>query len=90
MKLIWEKMKASRSRKKSYHDKTIKDLEFQEGDHIFLRVTSGTSVGRALKSRMLTPRFIGSYQIFGRVRPVAFRMVLPSNLSNMHNVFHVS
>ena len=36
----------------------MKDLEFQEGDSVFLRVTPVTGVGRALKSRKLTPRFI--------------------------------
>lgn len=65
VKLIWEKMKASQSRQKSYHKKRIKDLEFQKGDHVFLRVTSVTDVGRALKSMKLTPRFIGPYRIFG-------------------------
>lgn len=49
-----------------------------------------TGVGRALKSRKLTPRFIGPYQIYGRVGPVAYRVALPPNLSNMHDVFHVS
>ncbi|XP_050915112.1 uncharacterized protein LOC127130082 [Lathyrus oleraceus] len=38
VKLIREMMKASQSRQKSYHDKRKKDLEFQEGDHVFLRV----------------------------------------------------
>ena len=45
VKLIREKMKASQSRKKSYHEKRRKDLEFQEGDHVFLRVTPVTGVG---------------------------------------------
>lgn len=55
VKLIREKMKASQSRQKRYHDKRRKDLEFQEGDHVFLRVTLMTSVGRVLKSRNITP-----------------------------------
>ena len=38
VKLIQENMKASQSRQKSYHDKGMKDLEFQAGDHVFLRV----------------------------------------------------
>ncbi|XP_050876163.1 uncharacterized protein LOC127079838 [Lathyrus oleraceus] len=83
-------MKASQSRKKRYHDKRRKNLEFQEGDHVFLRVTLMTSVGRALKSRNITPWFIGSYQIFERVGHVAYRVALPSNLSNLHDVFHAS
>ena len=36
VKMIQEKMKASQSRQKSYHDKRRKDLEFQERDHVFL------------------------------------------------------
>jgi hypothetical protein len=54
-------MKATQSRQKSYHDKTRKDVEFQEGDHVFFRVNSTTGVGRALKSKKLTSKFIGPY-----------------------------
>ena len=61
MKLIREKMKASKSRQKIYHDKRRKDLEFQAGDHVFLRVTPVTGVGQALKSKKLTSCFIGPY-----------------------------
>ncbi|MCI67212.1 retrotransposon gag protein, partial [Trifolium medium] len=56
--MIREKMRTSQSRQKSYHDRKRKDIEFQEGDHVFLRVTSTTGVGRALKSKKLTSRFI--------------------------------
>jgi len=37
VKLIQEKMKASQSRQKSYHDKHRKDLEFQEGKTLSFR-----------------------------------------------------
>jgi len=90
VRMIQEKMKASQSRQKSYHDKRRKDLEFQEGDHVFLRVTPMTVVGRALKSKKLTPRFIGPYQISERIGTVAYRVGLPPHLSNLHDVFHVS
>jgi hypothetical protein len=56
--MIQEKMKTSQSRQKSYHDKRRKDLEFQEGDNVFLRVTPITGVGRALKSKKLTPKLL--------------------------------
>ncbi|XP_058763320.1 uncharacterized protein LOC131636744 [Vicia villosa] len=83
-------MKASQSRQKSFHDKRRKDLEFQAGDHVFLRVTLVTGVGRALKSKKLTPCFIGPYQISDRVGKVAYHVALPPNLANLHDVFHVS
>ena len=49
-----------------------------------------TGVGRALKSKKLTPRFIGPYEILERVGKVAYRVALPPHLSNLHDVFHVS
>ncbi|MCI41598.1 putative retrotransposon gag protein, partial [Trifolium medium] len=77
-------MKASQSRQKSYHDKRRKDLEFQEGNHVFLRVTSTTGVGLALKSRKLTSRLIGPFQILKRVGKVAYKIALPPSLANLH------
>jgi hypothetical protein len=47
-------------------DKQRKALGFQEGDQMFM-----TGVGRALKSRKLTPHFIGRYQILKRIGEVA-------------------
>ncbi|MCI85886.1 putative retrotransposon gag protein, partial [Trifolium medium] len=64
-------MRASQSRQKSYTDEKRKDAEFQEGDHVFLRVTSTTGIGRALKSKKLTSRFIGPHQILKRIGKVA-------------------
>ncbi|GAU48856.1 hypothetical protein TSUD_288630 [Trifolium subterraneum] len=90
IRMIREKMKASQSRQKSYHDKNRKDVEFQEGDHVLLRVTSTTGVGRALKSKKLTSKFIGPYQISERIGKVAYRIAFPITLSNLHDVFHVS
>ena len=83
-------MRAAQSRQKSYHDKRRKDLEFAVGDHVFLRVTPRTGVARALKSKKLTPRFIGPFEILKQVGPVAYQVALPPSLSNLHSVFHVS
>src|SRR4051812_2948521 len=90
IKMVQEKMKASQSRQKSYHDKRRRTLEFQEGDHVFMRVTPMTGIGRALKSKKLTPHFIGPFQITERVGEVAYRIALPPTLANLHDVFHVS
>jgi len=49
-----------------------------------------TGVGRALKSKKLTPRFIGPFQISERIVTVAYRVGLPPHLSNLHDLFHVS
>lgn len=43
--MIQEKMKEYQGRQKSYHDKRRKAHQFQEGDHVFFRVTPVTGVG---------------------------------------------
>ena len=57
---------------------------------MFLRVTPVTGVGRALKSQKLTPYFVGPYQILQRIGKMAYQIVFPPLISNLHNVFHVS
>nr|XP_019071478.1 uncharacterized protein LOC109121266 [Solanum lycopersicum] len=37
-----------------------------------------------------SPRFIGPFEILSRVGEVAYQLVLPSGLSTLHPVFHVS
>ena len=56
---IQERMRATQSRQKSYTDKRRRPLEFEV--HVFLRVTPTARIGRAIKSRKLTPRFVGPY-----------------------------
>src|ERR1044072_8817699 len=83
-------MRASQSLHKSYHDKRLKDLDFSEGDNVFMRVTPMTGIGRALKSKKLTPCFIGLFQITKKVGRFAYQIALPPPLENLHDVFHVS
>jgi len=59
-------MKASHSRQKSYTDKRRKPWEFAVGEHVFLRVALTKVIGRAIKSRKLTPKFVRPYQILGK------------------------
>jgi hypothetical protein len=87
VKQIREKMRTTQSRQKSYADKRRRPLEFEEGDHVFLRVASTTGVGRAIKSKKLTPKFIGPYQILRRIGHVAYQIALPSFLSKIHKFF---
>ena len=38
----------------------------------------------------LSPRFFGPFEVLERVGEVAYRLVMPPALSEVHNVFHVS
>ena len=90
VKLIQDQMCVTQSRQKSYVDKRRRPLEFKEGDHVFLKVIPTTGIGSAIKSRKLTPKFIGPYQINRIIGHVAYEITLPPHLANLHNVFHVS
>jgi len=85
-----DRLQASQSRQKAYADRRRRLLEFEAGEHVFLRVTRTTGVGRAIRSRKLSPRFLGPYQILRRIGPVAYEIALPPQLANLHPVFHVS
>ena len=61
VRAIQERMRATQSRQKSYADRRRRPLEFEAGDHVFLKVTPTPGIGRAIKSRKLTPRFVGPY-----------------------------
>ena len=90
IKEIHQKIQTAQSRQKSYADNRRRPLEFSEGDHVFLKVTPTTGIGRALKTKKLNPRYIGPFQILKRVGLVAYQVALPPYLSNLHDVFHVS
>ena len=83
-------MCTAQSRQKSYTESRRRDLEFEVGDMVFLKVTPMKGVLRFGRKGKLGPRFIGPFEILERIGPVACRLALPPSLSAIHNVFHVS
>jgi len=90
IEVIRKRLQTAQSRQKSYADKRRRDLEFSVGDCVFLKVSPTKGVFRSGKKGKLSPRFIGPYEILERIGAVAYRLVLPPNLSAIHPVFHVS
>jgi hypothetical protein len=90
VKVIRERLKTAQSRQKSYADNRRRDLEFQVGDSVFLKLSPWKGVVRFGKRGKLSPRYIGPYVITERIGDVAYRLDLPSELSQVHDVFHVS
>ena len=67
-----------------------RSLEFEVGDHFFLKVMPKRGVVRFSKHGKLSSRFIGPFEILERVGTVAYRLALPPNMSGVHEVFHIS
>ena len=65
-------------------------LEFEVGDHVFLKVMPKRRVVRFGKRGKLSPRFIGPFEILERIGTVAYRSALSPRMTDVHVVFHVS
>ena len=88
--IIQQRLKTAFSRQRSYTDPKRKDVSFSPGDLVFLKVSPMKEVMRFGKKGKLAPRYIGPFEIKSRVGKVAYRLVLPPELSRIHPVFHVS
>ncbi|XP_062108437.1 uncharacterized protein LOC133819249 [Humulus lupulus] len=86
---IRDRMLAYQSRQKSYANPKRRDIEFQIGDYVFLRVSPLRGVKWFGNKAKLKPMFVGAFEILERIGQVAYRLDLPSALSGFHNVFHI-
>ena len=90
VELIRKRLLTTQSQQKSYTDTRQRPLEFEAGDHVFLKVMPKRGVIRFGKRGKLSPRYIGSFEVVKRVGIVAYWLALPPSLSSVHDVFHVS
>jgi hypothetical protein len=88
--IIQENLRVAQTRQKSYADNRRRPLEFEEGDHVYLKVSPLRGMRRFKVKGKLSPCFIGPFRIFKRVGVMAYQLELHDNLSDVHNVFHVS
>ena len=71
-------------------DSNRRPLDFQVGEHVFLRISPTKGVIRFDAREKLSLRYIGPFEILDRVGEVAYRLALLPSLEGVHNVFHVS
>ena len=83
-------MKVAQSRQKSYADTRRRDLVFEIGDFIYLKVSPMRGFKRFHTKGKLSPRYVEPFKIIDRRGEVAYQLELPEQLSSVHGVFHVS
>ena len=88
--LIQKRLLTAQSLQMSYTDKRRRPLEFEVGDHAFLKVMAKRGVIRFGKRGKLSSRYIEPFEILKRVGTVAYQLALPPSFSGVHEVFHVS
>jgi len=67
-----------------------RELKFHVGDFVYLKVSPMRGLKRFKVKGKLAPRYIGPFKILERRGEVAYQLEMPANLSNVHDVFHVS
>jgi hypothetical protein len=85
-----ENLKLAQSRRKSYADNRRRELRFQVGDFVYLKVSPMRGLHRFKIRGKLAPRYIGPFKILEQKGEVAYQLELPPQLSDVHDVFHVS
>jgi len=74
---IREQLRTAQGRQKSYADTQRRTLEFNVGDHVFLKVFPLKASIQFGQKDKLAPRFIGPFEVLQKVGPVAYLLALP-------------
>jgi hypothetical protein len=88
--MVRENLRVTQSRQKTYADHRRRELSFEVGDFVYLKVSPMRSLCRFKVRGKLAPRFIRSFKILENRGEVAYQLELPPQLSAVHDVFHVS
>jgi hypothetical protein len=86
---IRENLKIAQSHQKSYANKRRRDHSFKVGDFVYLKVSPMRGTRRFKVKGKLVPRYITPFQILDRKGEVAYQLELPSQLLDVHDVFHM-
>jgi hypothetical protein len=89
LQVVHENLKVAQSRQMSYADTLRRELTFEEGDFVYLKVSPIRGLRRFKVKGKLSPHYIGPLKILERKGKVAYRLELPARLSDVHNVFHI-
>jgi hypothetical protein len=86
---IQDTLKAMKSHQESYTNKRCWPLQFEIGDHVYLKVSKLKGVKRFGVKGKLSPRYIGPFPILEKCGNVTYKLELPLSLVGVHDIFHV-
>jgi hypothetical protein len=87
---IQDNLEAAKSRQETYANKRHRPLEFEVGDHVYLRVSPMKGVKRFGVKGKLARRYIRPFSILEKCGTVTYKLDQPSSLAGVHDIFHVS
>jgi hypothetical protein len=87
---IQDNLRATKSRQESYANKRRQTLEFEVGDHVYLKVSPMNSVKRFGVKGKLAHRYIGPFPVLKKCGNMVYKLELSSSLAGLHDIFHVS
>jgi hypothetical protein len=87
---IQDNLKATKSLQESYANKRCRPLQFEVGDHIYLKVSPMKGTKRFGVKGKLPPHYFGSFLILEKCDIVAYKLELPPSLARVHDILHVS
>ena len=76
--LIRDRLRIAQSRQKSYADTRRRELEFDVGDLVFLKVSPWRGAVRIRGRGKLSPRYMGPFEIVEKIGSSAYRLLLPA------------
>jgi hypothetical protein len=77
VQMVHESLKVAQSQQKSYADKRRRDLSFETGDFIYLKVSPMRGTRRFRVKGKLALRYVGPFKITDRTGEVAYQLELP-------------
>jgi hypothetical protein len=87
---IQDKLKAVKSCQESYESKRRRPLQFEVGDHVYLKVSPMKGVKRFRVKGKVSPHYIGPFPILEKCGTMVYKLELPPSLVGVHYIFHVS
>jgi hypothetical protein len=88
--MVHEILKVAQTQQKSYADKWRWDLSFKIGDFVYLKISTMRGTRRFKVKGKLATTYIGPFKVIDSKGELAYQLELPPQLSNVHDVFHVS